>query len=103
MIKIWEEGWACLFAALAEINESNFSTIVYIRNMGHTVVEAVNRQLAHYSYHVGQIVFLGKIFKNEDWNSLSIPKGSSADYNAEKFSEPKRKQHFTDEFLKKKD
>lgn len=100
MIKIWEEGWDCLFKALAEINESNFSNIIYIRNMGHTVVEAVNRQLAHYAYHVGQVVFLGKLYKNGDWNSLSIPRGKSSDYNAEKFSEPKRKQHFTDEFLK---
>jgi len=102
MLQLWEEGWTCLFAALDQIDDSNFSSTIYIRNQGHSVVEAINRQLAHYAYHVGQIVFLGKIFKSDDWNSLSIPRGNSSDYNAEKFSKPKRKEHFTDEFLKNK-
>lgn len=100
LIQKWEEGWKCLFTAIDSVNEDNFDTTIYIRNMGHTIVEAVNRQLAHYSYHVGQIVFIGKMIKDNEWQSLSIPKGNSKNYNASKFSKPKRKEHFTDEFLK---
>ena len=61
------------------------------------------RQLAHYPYHVGQIVFVGKMLANNNWKSLSIPKNASKEYNAEKFSKPKHDAHFTDEYLKKKD
>lgn len=103
MIEKWEAGWACLFTALDSIHADNFGTTIYIRNMGHTIVEAVNRQLAHYAYHVGQIVYVGRMIKASDWTSLSIPKGGSKGYNKEKFSQPKRKAHFTDEFLKKPD
>ncbi len=99
MLSRWEEGWACLFQALSKINEDNIDTVVYIRNMGHTIIEAINRQLAHYAYHVGQIVILGVQIKKEKWVSLSIPKGDSTIYNKEKFSQPKRKQHFTDDLL----
>lgn len=97
--KKWNEGWTCVFDALDSINESNFDTTIYVRNMGHTVPEAVNRQLAHYAYHIGQIVYIGRMVKDEEWQSLSIPKGKSKEYNAEKFSKPKSKEHFTDEFL----
>ncbi len=65
--------------------------------MGHSVVEAINRQLAHYAYHVGQIVMVGKLIQDDEWQSLSIPKGQSKAYNTEKFSKPKRKTHFTDD------
>jgi Protein of unknown function (DUF1572) len=65
--------------------------------MGHSVAEAINRQLAHYPYHIGQIVFIGKLALNEKWDSLSIPKGKSNDFNKEKFAKPKRKEHFTDD------
>ncbi|MDG3585451.1 DUF1572 family protein [Galbibacter pacificus] len=58
MLKKWKEGWACLFNALKRVNESNFQQQIYIRNQGHSLMEAINRQLAHYSYHIGQIVFL---------------------------------------------
>jgi len=95
----WEEGWQCLFAALNAVNEDNFDTTIYIRNMGHTIVEAINRQFAHYSYHVGQIVFIGTMIKGKDWQSLSIPKGQSVAFNKEKFSKEKRKEHFTEQFL----
>ncbi len=71
----WNEGWDCLFRALDGINASNFGTIVYIRNEAHTVMEAIHRQLAHYPYHIGQIVFIGKLLKDRDWTSLSIPRG----------------------------
>ena len=64
-------------------------------------MEAVNRQLAHYPYHVGQIVFIGKMALDEKWSSLSIRRGKSQNYNSEKFAQPKTKTHFTDEYLKK--
>ena len=93
----WNGGWNCLFEAIDPLTENDLEKVVYIRNMGHSVVEAINRQLAHYAYHVGQIVFIGKMVKNGDWESLSIPKGKSKAYNQEKFSKPKRKEHFTDD------
>jgi len=74
---------------------------IFIRNQGHTITEAINRQLAHYSYHVGQIVFIGKLMCNENWISLSIPKGNSKEYNNVKFAQPKRKKHFTEEIINK--
>jgi hypothetical protein len=98
----WNEGWNCLFNTLKNLKESDLTKTIYIRNQGHTVVEAINRQLAHYPYHVGQIVFIGKMACNEKWNSLSIPRGNSKQYNADKFAKPKEKKHFTDEFLKTK-
>lgn len=98
----WNEGWACLFNAINSLSDDDLDKIIYIRNQGHTVTEAINRQLAHYPYHVGQIVFLGKMLSENNWASLSIPKGNSETYNAKKFAEPKQKGHFTDEFLKKK-
>ena len=97
LLSKWNEGWSCLFSAIKPLNPDDLERIVYIRNMGHTVMEALNRQLAHYSYHVGQIVFLGKLIKDEDWASLSIPKGGSKVYNEEKFEKPKRREHFTDD------
>lgn len=103
LIEKWEAGWNCLFDTLATLNDRNFETIIYIRNQGHTVMEAINRQLAHYSYHVGQIVYLGRMMKGENWQSLSIPKGASKAFNAEKFAQEKKQQHFTEEFLKKKE
>ena len=99
LLQKWEEGWACLFEALDSINEDNFDTTVYIRNQGHTIVEAVNRQLAHYAYHVGQIVYIGRMMRGSAWTSLSIPKGQSSEFNKEKFSKEKHRAHFTDEFL----
>jgi hypothetical protein len=96
----WNEGWNCLFTALDTLNESNFNQLVYIRNQGHTITEAINRQLAHYPYHVGQIVFTGKMVLNEQWNSLSIPRGGSGNYNADKFAKPKARTHFTDEYIR---
>ncbi len=101
LLEKWNEGWACLFQALDSINEDNIGTIIYIRNQGHSIVEALNRQLAHYPYHIGQIVYIGKMVKEEAWASLSIPRGGSQQYNAAKFEQPKHRGHFTDEFLKK--
>jgi hypothetical protein len=97
----WNEGWQCLFNALNSLTEDDLTKLIYIRNQGQTVVEAINRQLCHYSYHVGQIVFIGKMICNEQWTSLSIPKGNSTVYNQDKFSKPKHQEHFTNEFLNK--
>ncbi len=99
IISKWEEGWSCFFSALNSLNEEDLDKIIYIRNQGHTVMEAINRQLAHYPYHIGQIVFIGKMLSENNWQSLSIPKGNSNQYNSEKFSKAKEKTHFTDEFL----
>jgi hypothetical protein len=98
----WESGWKCLFDALDTLTTEDLGKKVYIRNMEHSVADAINRQLAHYPYHVGQLVFLGKMICNTSWISLSIPRGNSNTFNAEKFAQPKHKEHFTDEFLKKK-
>ena len=97
----WNEGWACLLNAIHPLTENDLTKEIFIRNQGHTIAEAINRQLAHYPYHVGQIVFIGKMLCNNKWASLSIPKGKSTEYNADKFSKPKHKQHFTDEFINK--
>ena len=99
LIDKWEEGWQCLFTALESINEDNFNTVIYIRNQGHSIVEAVNRQLAHYAYHVGQIAYIGRMIKGDQWESLSVPKGKSKAYNQKMFAQPKRKEHFTKDFL----
>jgi len=98
----WNEGWQCVISALETVTRENFDTQIYIRNQGHTIVEAINRQLAHYAYHIGQIVYIGRMIKGGDWESLSIPKGKSSTYNKEKFSKEKHRAHFTDKFLKNK-
>lgn len=102
LITYWEKGWSCLFEALHSTNDEDLEEIIYIRNQGHSIIEAINRQLAHYSYHVGQIVFIGKMIKNEDWKSLSIPKGGSKNFNQQKFEKDKSIGHYTDDFLEKK-
>ena len=98
----WEAGCKCLFTAIDTITEENFNQLVYIRNQGHTTVEALQRQLAHYAYHIGEIVYIGRMIKGADWLSLSIPKGDSKSYNSKKFSQEKHREHFTKEFLSKK-
>jgi hypothetical protein len=103
LIARWNVGWDCLFKALAELEETDLNKVIYIRNMGHTVTEAINRQLAHYPYHIGQIVFIGKMLRSEDWSSISIPRGKSEEYNRKKFIMPKHREHFTKEFLGEQD
>ena len=89
LLQKWQEGWSCLFKALDSISDDDLSRVIYIRNQGHTILEAINRQLSHYPYHIGQIVFIGKMLSDKNWNSLSIPKGGSKEYNRDKFSKPK--------------
>jgi len=79
----WNEGWETLLDTLRSLKESDMAKVVHIRNEPHSVVEAINRQLAHYSYHVGQIVFIGKMSAKK-WLPLTIPKGKSKQFNAEK-------------------
>jgi Protein of unknown function (DUF1572) len=102
MLEIWNKGWNCCLGTLSSLKESDLDTIIYIRNMGCTVMEAIQRQLCHYPYHIGQIVYIGKMSANKDWKSLSIPKGDSKSYNAERFEKPKSLLHFTEELKKKK-
>lgn len=101
VLQEWSKGWNCFFEAIDGLKPENLSEIIYIRNEGHTVLEAINRQLAHYPYHIGQIVFIAKQLKNSEWNSLSIPKNNSDKYNYDKFLKEKSIKHFTDEELNK--
>ncbi|MCM4155967.1 DUF1572 family protein [Gramella sp. AN32] len=97
LLSKWNDGWKCLFDALNSIEEQNFDTEIFIRNQSHSIIEAVNRQFAHYSYHIGQIVYIGRMIKGNEWKSLSIPKGKSSHFNNEKFSRGKHGGHFTDD------
>ena len=101
LINIWNKGWDCFFTTINALTTEDLTKEIFIRNQGQKVIDAINRQLAHYPYHVGQIVFIGKMIANENWKSLSIPKGDSAKYNKEKFDKPKQTAHFTDEYLDK--
>lgn len=81
LLKQWEEGWKWLFAALEPLTEADLTRTVTIRTEPHSVMQAINRQIAHYSYHVGQIVFLAKHFAADHWKALTIPKKKSAEFN----------------------
>jgi Protein of unknown function (DUF1572) len=81
VMKFWEEGWKCLFDALTQLSENDLGKIVKIRSEEHSVMEAINRQVAHYSSHIGQIIFIAKMLKSDEWNSLSIPKNKSKEFN----------------------
>lgn len=81
LMQFWERGWQMLFDAIEPLTEDDFSRTVPIRGEPHTIVEAINRQLTHYSYHVGQIVLLAKHFKSAEWKTLSVPKNQSAQFN----------------------
>jgi len=81
VIDLWNKGWDCFFSAMGSLTEADLMTIIYIRKEPLTVVDAINRQLAHYPYHIGQIIFIGRMIKNKEWKNLSIPKGDSQKYN----------------------
>ena len=101
LMQLWKKGWDCFFDAINSLQPEQLSQIIYIRNEGQTAMDAINRQLAHYPYHIGQIVFYAKMLKTTEWNSLSIPKNKSNDYNADKFSKEKTLKHFTDDEINK--
>src|ERR1700760_4359461 len=94
LLTLWDKGWQCLFDAIDPLTDNDLLRIVYIRNEGHTVIEAVNRQLAHIPHHVGQIVYLAKMISAQNWDSLSIPKGQSKAFNTGKFSNEKDRKFF---------
>lgn len=81
LIELWEKGWTCFLDTLAGLKKKDLKKIVTIRQEELTVIDAINRQLAHYPYHIGQIIFMAKIIKNKNWQNLSIPKGHSTAYN----------------------
>jgi len=93
---LWERGWKVLENTLDGLEDNDLGRIVYIRNEGHTVLEALNRQLAHYPYHIGQITYIAKMIRNTDWKTLSIARNRSDEYNSDKFSKEKGIRHFTD-------
>lgn len=81
LMQFWESGWRTLFDNVGPLTEADFSRTVTIRGEPHSVVEAINRQLTHYAYHVGQIVFLAKHLTSSEWKTLSVPRNRSADFN----------------------
>lgn len=81
LMEFWESGWRTLFDNVGPLTEEDFSKTITIRGEPHTVVEAINRQLTHYAYHVGQIVLLAKHFKSTEWKSLSVPRNRSSEFN----------------------
>jgi hypothetical protein len=101
VLDAWDKGWNRLFTTLNALQPDQLSSIIYIRNEGHSVIEAINRQLAHYPFHVGQMVFYAKQIKKTNWDSLSIPKNNSKEYNSEKFAQEKSIKNFTDAELKR--
>jgi uncharacterized damage-inducible protein DinB len=82
LLAYWEKGWACLFEAIDPLRPDDLLRQVQIRGEDHTVVQAINRQIAHYAYHTGQIVYLAKHFKASEWQNLSVPRNMSAEFNA---------------------
>ena len=93
IIDIWEKGWDCFLNTLQALTEDDLMKQVSIRQEPLTVIDAINRQLAHYPYHIGQIIFLGKMMKSGEWKNLSIPKGKSGDYNASSDVKDPAKKH----------
>jgi len=82
VLDYWERGWQAVFAAVEPLQPHDFEKTVNIRGEAHTIVQAINRQMTHYAYHVGQIVFLAKHFRSSEWKSLSVPRNRSAEFNA---------------------
>jgi hypothetical protein len=81
LIEFWNKGWTCCLDTLKNLTEDDLGKTIYIRSEGLLVIDAINRQLAHYPYHVGQIIYVAKILAAGKWQSLSIPKGQSEQYN----------------------
>lgn len=81
LLALWEEGWSCVFAALAPLTDADLAQPTFIRGERHSIMQAINRQVAHYSYHCGQIVFLARQLRGASWQSLSVPRGRSEEFN----------------------
>lgn len=82
VMEVWENGWNCLFHALTPLTEEDLTRKILIRAEPHSVMQAINRQIAHYSYHIGQIVYLAKHFAGNDWRAVTVPRGKSAEFTA---------------------
>ena len=89
VMKWWEEGWACVFGAVDPLQPEDVTRTVTIRGEGNTVLQAIDRQIAHYAQHIGQIVFLAKHLKSSEWKTLSIPRGKSEEFKTHKVMSPK--------------
>lgn len=87
LMRRWEEGWNIVFTAMAALQPEDTTHMVTIRGEPHSVLQAINRQVAHYAYHVGQIVFLAKHFRSSQWKSLSVPRGKSGEFNRQPIAE----------------
>ena len=81
LMALWEEGWRCVFTALEPLTEEDLRRSITIRGEAHSVMQAISRQVAHYAYHCGQIVLLAKHFKSDQWQTVSIPRRKSAEFN----------------------
>lgn len=92
VLDFWETGWKCFFDALEQISEDNINYTIYIRGEKHSVLDTVLRQLAHYPYHIGQIIYIAKMLKNDDWKTLSIARNKSEDFNNEMLSKSENPQ-----------
>jgi hypothetical protein len=104
LMQFWEQGWQAVFTALEPLTAADFAKTITIRGQPHTICEAVNRQLTHYAYHIGQITFLAKHFRSSEWQTLSVPKNKSVQFNQfmDENKNDKRKQvELAEEFGKK--
>lgn len=81
LLEVWGKGWECMFSAINPLTADDLMKTVYIRKEPHTVIDAINRQLAHYASHIGQIIYMAKIVKSGDWESLTIPRNKSKEFN----------------------
>lgn len=99
LLKEWERGWQILFNTLDTLTNNDLERIIYIRNEGMSLSDAIIRQMCHYSYHCGQIVYKCKQMRLDEWTSLSIPKNKSAAYNFKKFEQIQEDKHFLDDLL----
>lgn len=82
LLEMWEDGWNCLLRSLESLSESDLERKIAIRGEAHSVMQAINRQVAHYGHHCGQVVLLAKHFRHDSWTSLTVPRGKSAEFNA---------------------
>jgi hypothetical protein len=82
LVAMWQEGWECMFRAIEPLTEADLARSVTIRGEAHSVMQAINRQLAHYPYHCGQIVLLAKHLNHAEWKALTVPRGKSEEFNA---------------------
>ncbi|HEY6413040.1 MAG TPA: DUF1572 family protein [Edaphobacter sp.] len=81
LLDVWEDGWTCMFRTLESLSDADLTRTITIRDEAHSVMQAINRQVAHYAHHIGQIVMLAKHFAHGHWQSLSVARNQSAEFN----------------------